>query len=119
MPKLQSNRSEIDNRAATVIPDPHVLLAAILRLHADWLRLEAGGEHLGNAENRKRSDECDRQRCGKERGESQNCDAGGCDEECTNALHGPNLSVQTNVGLLLDACKRFHTVIDLADVTKD
>ena len=30
MPKRQPNRSEIDNRAATVIPDAHILLAAIL-----------------------------------------------------------------------------------------
>lgn len=119
-PSSDNNReiSKIDDGTTTVIPYAHVLLLTVARINGDGGRLEARREQAHRAEHCEDTNQRDRQGCGEECGQSQNCDAGSREEECTNALHDPNLSVQTNVALLCAACKRMHTAYLLAIVTK-
>lgn len=116
--KISPAASKVDDRPATIVPDAHVLRLITARLYRDRRWLEASRSQSYHADHGQHAHEGDGQGSGKKCNERQNCDAGSRDEECTYALHGPNLSVLTNVGLPCVACKRNHTVSLLANVTK-
>ncbi|CUX11030.1 hypothetical protein AGR7C_Cc10103 [Agrobacterium deltaense Zutra 3/1] len=103
--------SEIDNRAFAVVPDAHIAL--VTGLDRNGGRLQTRGKQAGSTENREHADKSDRERRGEQGDYRQNCNAGCGDEKRTYALHDPNLSIQTNVGLLLPACKRIQWIVSL------
>jgi hypothetical protein len=96
--------SEIDDRAATIVPDAHRLLALGIGAHRHWLG--TGRQHPDGKQHGENRGENERQRNRKQRKAGKSDDTDEDDKQRLDILHGEKPFPATNVAVDVMLCKR-------------